>query len=551
MTSSATVNERVDSKWNHSSSVQVASGRQVSAIHSGLFEQILAAQPAPTIPEPNDSPELDSEPAPAESVEASEDSSSADERPAETQTAEPEGESNEASVDANLVSQIIETQPTELELEESGDALGELELELSKDESSELAKADADELELPNSSTTDEVVLEGEPQLPSEEVSVEPETAAADDDQQLRQKIEQEQAPLQRATNEETSKKVQETVEVETPQEAVAVEQASDNSDENHRERQTETPAFDSIESASRDEGANDEERRGRGDKSLKWYQPKDSDVLPASSGQASDTTAASQSSTPQAAENQQASELAESPAGLARTDTNAAAAAATSSVPATARTTTHSDSSTASSGSKASTEQAGPAASAKRPPGGAEGRTQESSAQRPAKSQDVEKLDQQQQIRLIQRIARSFNRLTADGGVVNLKLHPPQLGSLNVQVRLEGRDMAAKLTTETVAAKEAIIENLSVLRNRLSEQGFEVSTFQVDVGGGQADSNGQGRTNQWTFAHGEQSGFGQQFSGNGQGRHPLAHQPESTLQEAVPQSIIDLFSDQSIDVHA
>ncbi len=90
--------------------------------------------------------------------------------------------------------------------------------------------------------------------------------------------------------------------------------------------------------------------------------------------------------------------------------------------------------------------------------------------------------LTQQEKIRLIQRVTRSFTRLGVDGGQINLRLHPPQLGSLNVQVRLEGRSMTAKLTTETSAARDAIIESLPVLKNRLAEQGFEISQFLVDV---------------------------------------------------------------------
>lgn len=110
--------------------------------------------------------------------------------------------------------------------------------------------------------------------------------------------------------------------------------------------------------------------------------------------------------------------------------------------------------------------------------------------------------LTQQERVRLVQRIARSFNRLGPGGGQINLKLHPPQLGSLNVQVRLEGRDLAAKLTTETVAAREAILESLPVLRSRLAEQGFDVSQFQVDVAENQGDSAFPGNQGQETFRH-------------------------------------------------
>jgi flagellar hook-length control protein FliK len=95
----------------------------------------------------------------------------------------------------------------------------------------------------------------------------------------------------------------------------------------------------------------------------------------------------------------------------------------------------------------------------------------------------------QQERVRLIQRIARSFNRITPDGGQINLRLHPQNLGSLNMQVRIEGRSLSAKMTTETNAARDAILQDLPVLRQRLADQGYDVTKFQVEVAGSGADT--------------------------------------------------------------
>lgn len=121
---------------------------------------------------------------------------------------------------------------------------------------------------------------------------------------------------------------------------------------------------------------------------------------------------------------------------------------------------------------------------------------------QAPSNSDEIQSHDR---LRLIQRISRSFSRLGPTGGQINLKLHPPQLGSLNVQVRLQGKDMAAKLTTENAAAREVLLENLPLLRGRLAEQGFEVSQFQVDV----ADNNSNA-----TAGHQQQDSFQHQEGG-------------------------------------
>lgn len=124
----------------------------------------------------------------------------------------------------------------------------------------------------------------------------------------------------------------------------------------------------------------------------------------------------------------------------------------------------------------------------------GTEGSQRQSSAQRAdVKSgvQDAQRPDvltQAERVRLVQRVSRSFARLGPMGGEISLKLHPPQLGALNVQVRMEGRSMTAKLTTESGAARDAIMESLPVLRKRLAEQGFEISSFQVEVADTQSD---------------------------------------------------------------
>jgi flagellar hook-length control protein FliK len=105
--------------------------------------------------------------------------------------------------------------------------------------------------------------------------------------------------------------------------------------------------------------------------------------------------------------------------------------------------------------------------------------------------------LSQQERVRVIQRIARSFNRISPEGGSINLRLHPEHLGSVSMQVRLEGRSLSARLSTETAAARDAIMKDLPALRQRLADQGFDVTKFQVDVAGNGADasfaqSNGQ-----------------------------------------------------------
>ncbi|MEY4565853.1 MAG: hypothetical protein RLY14_823, partial [Planctomycetota bacterium] len=90
--------------------------------------------------------------------------------------------------------------------------------------------------------------------------------------------------------------------------------------------------------------------------------------------------------------------------------------------------------------------------------------------------------VDQRQQIRLIQRIARGFERLSTQGGNIRLRLHPPELGSLAMNVRVEGKTLSAEITTETVQAKQALMDNLPKLKQQLADNGLSIERFEVHV---------------------------------------------------------------------
>lgn len=163
------------------------------------------------------------------------------------------------------------------------------------------------------------------------------------------------------------------------------------------------------------------------------------------------------------------------------------------------------------------------------------------------------------EKVRLAQRVARSFSRVGPTGGSVQLKLHPPELGSLAVNIKIEGKSMSAKLTTESQAAREVIMESLPQLRSRLAEQGYDVVQFTVDVASETAMADNQSSTGQGTG----QSGAGQGGQGGGSSESSsrslsgtdlrrsnyLRRQIDATLQVTRP--TIASFSSRSIDVQA
>jgi flagellar hook-length control protein FliK len=96
---------------------------------------------------------------------------------------------------------------------------------------------------------------------------------------------------------------------------------------------------------------------------------------------------------------------------------------------------------------------------------------------------------------RLISRVVRAFSAAQERDGEVRLRLSPPELGSLRLDVRVENGALTAHLQTETDSARVAIIDNLPTLRDRLAEQGVRIERFDVDLmqrqSGGMPDQPG------------------------------------------------------------
>jgi flagellar hook-length control protein FliK len=83
---------------------------------------------------------------------------------------------------------------------------------------------------------------------------------------------------------------------------------------------------------------------------------------------------------------------------------------------------------------------------------------------------------------RLLGRVARAFVAAQERDSEVRLRLSPPELGSLLLEVHVQDGVLIAQLQTETEAARTAIVDNLAVLRDRLNEQGLRIERFEVDL---------------------------------------------------------------------
>lgn len=111
------------------------------------------------------------------------------------------------------------------------------------------------------------------------------------------------------------------------------------------------------------------------------------------------------------------------------------------------------------------------------------------------------------QQNKLVQRVLKGLEQLSTGGGQVKLRLHPPELGTLQMTLKIEANVMSAHLEVENSLAKEALLNNLQSLRDRLSDQGMSIDRFEVEVrtdsqsgansSSGESASNRQSRRDQ------------------------------------------------------
>lgn len=83
---------------------------------------------------------------------------------------------------------------------------------------------------------------------------------------------------------------------------------------------------------------------------------------------------------------------------------------------------------------------------------------------------------------RFIGRVTRAFQAAEQRGGTIQLRLSPPELGAMKIELSVQQGTLTAKLETETAAAKSVLLDNLPALRERLAAQEIRIEKFDVDV---------------------------------------------------------------------
>ncbi|MFM2094182.1 MAG: hypothetical protein RIS70_1306 [Planctomycetota bacterium] len=94
----------------------------------------------------------------------------------------------------------------------------------------------------------------------------------------------------------------------------------------------------------------------------------------------------------------------------------------------------------------------------------------------------NVSSLNPRDQVRFLNRVSKAIQAAQEREGEIRLRLSPPELGSLRLEVRMQGNLLTARLEAENPTSRNLLMENLPELRERLAEQGIQIQQFDVDL---------------------------------------------------------------------
>lgn len=127
---------------------------------------------------------------------------------------------------------------------------------------------------------------------------------------------------------------------------------------------------------------------------------------------------------------------------------------------------------------------------------GSAKGSEHAASRSAAAGEPGADQLSQVDRTRFVQRVERAIHSMSDGGGSIRLRLSPPELGSLQIEITVRHGEMNARLEAETPAARNLLLDSLPALRERLAQQDISIQRFDVDLmdrsGGGLPNHTGQ-----------------------------------------------------------
>jgi flagellar hook-length control protein FliK len=84
--------------------------------------------------------------------------------------------------------------------------------------------------------------------------------------------------------------------------------------------------------------------------------------------------------------------------------------------------------------------------------------------------------------VRLVHRVTAALEAAQGRGGELRMRLEPPELGSIRVELTSDSGSISARIEAESSQVQRLLLESLPQLRERLAEQQIKIEHFQVDV---------------------------------------------------------------------
>jgi flagellar hook-length control protein FliK len=84
--------------------------------------------------------------------------------------------------------------------------------------------------------------------------------------------------------------------------------------------------------------------------------------------------------------------------------------------------------------------------------------------------------------VRFLQRVAGAFRAADEQGGQIRLRLSPPELGSMKLELSVRDGLMTAHVQAETDTARNLLLDHLPQLRERLADHNIKIDHFDVEL---------------------------------------------------------------------
>ena len=94
---------------------------------------------------------------------------------------------------------------------------------------------------------------------------------------------------------------------------------------------------------------------------------------------------------------------------------------------------------------------------------------------------------------RFVQRVQQAFQSVGDQGGSIRLRLSPPDLGTMQIDISVQKGQLTASVQTDTAQARNLMLDNLPALCESLAQHNIKIETFNVEfTGGGAGGTSGQ-----------------------------------------------------------